>query len=308
MALIKCPECGGTVSDKAQACIHCGFPLAQFNQEDERLCSIVLPGRLEQVGSFTAAMALYEVGAMSLDEARFVLANPGEVILSHLTPEIAKSHAETLAAKKIPVKIVEEEPVEDSFSLVCYVRGIKFPRKALPEINAHWKKTFPEPESYFQNMTHIGMRYTWKPENEPDNIPPYSKVSIFNGSRKKIGLCHAKKIEVVPSGENIFIWVDPDTLSKGEAKSASLLVLGDVETIPTDEMSRKGVYTTADLSSPNIPTCPKCGSHSIQVIKKGFGAGKAVAGAFLLGPIGIAAGAIGSGEIQRVCANCGHKF
>ena len=25
--LIKCPECGKDVSDKAPACIHCGFPL-----------------------------------------------------------------------------------------------------------------------------------------------------------------------------------------------------------------------------------------------------------------------------------------
>ena len=28
MAIIKCPECAGSVSDKAAACIHCGYPLA----------------------------------------------------------------------------------------------------------------------------------------------------------------------------------------------------------------------------------------------------------------------------------------
>lgn len=27
MALIKCPECGGQISDKAPACIHCGCPI-----------------------------------------------------------------------------------------------------------------------------------------------------------------------------------------------------------------------------------------------------------------------------------------
>ena len=27
MAMIKCPECGNMVSDKAQSCIHCGLPL-----------------------------------------------------------------------------------------------------------------------------------------------------------------------------------------------------------------------------------------------------------------------------------------
>ena len=27
MAMIKCPECGRDVSDKAEKCIHCGYPL-----------------------------------------------------------------------------------------------------------------------------------------------------------------------------------------------------------------------------------------------------------------------------------------
>jgi len=31
MALIKCPECGKSVSDKAAACVHCGFPIASNN-------------------------------------------------------------------------------------------------------------------------------------------------------------------------------------------------------------------------------------------------------------------------------------
>ena len=35
MALIKCPECGKKVSDKANACIHCGYPL---NEQKEDFC------------------------------------------------------------------------------------------------------------------------------------------------------------------------------------------------------------------------------------------------------------------------------
>lgn len=31
MALIKCPECGKEISDKASACINCGYPLKQEN-------------------------------------------------------------------------------------------------------------------------------------------------------------------------------------------------------------------------------------------------------------------------------------
>lgn len=32
MSLIKCPECGKEISDKASTCIHCGFPLDNLQQ------------------------------------------------------------------------------------------------------------------------------------------------------------------------------------------------------------------------------------------------------------------------------------
>ena len=33
MALIECPECGKKVSDKANACIHCGYPLNEQKKD-----------------------------------------------------------------------------------------------------------------------------------------------------------------------------------------------------------------------------------------------------------------------------------
>lgn len=32
MALIKCPECGKEISDRAQACIHCGCPINKIQK------------------------------------------------------------------------------------------------------------------------------------------------------------------------------------------------------------------------------------------------------------------------------------
>ena len=32
MALIKCPECGRDISDKAKACIHCGYPIPRVQE------------------------------------------------------------------------------------------------------------------------------------------------------------------------------------------------------------------------------------------------------------------------------------
>ena len=36
MALIKCPECGKEISDKAKACIHCGYPLDYLETTSEQ--------------------------------------------------------------------------------------------------------------------------------------------------------------------------------------------------------------------------------------------------------------------------------
>ena len=54
--------------------------------------------------------------------------------------------------------------------------------------------------------------------------------------------------------------------------------------------------------------CPKCASNKIHVDKKGFSAKKAVAGAILVGGIGLTAGAIGQNKIIITCLNCGNQF
>lgn len=57
-------------------------------------------------------------------------------------------------------------------------------------------------------------------------------------------------------------------------------------------------------------TCPKCGSNLIHVDKRGFSAGKAIAGGLLTGNllVAAAAGGIGKNKIELTCLKCGHKF
>ena len=54
--------------------------------------------------------------------------------------------------------------------------------------------------------------------------------------------------------------------------------------------------------------CPFCGSSQLTANKKGFGAGKAVAGAALTGGIGLLAGFIGSGNVKVTCLKCGCEW
>lgn len=57
-----------------------------------------------------------------------------------------------------------------------------------------------------------------------------------------------------------------------------------------------------------IPYCPKCHSTSISANKKGFGIGKAVIGAAMVGPIGLAGGNINASKVKITCLKCGHQF
>lgn len=47
MALIKCPECGKDVSDKAQSCINCGCPLAAVNPSGDVTVAVNGPGMVK---------------------------------------------------------------------------------------------------------------------------------------------------------------------------------------------------------------------------------------------------------------------
>lgn len=72
-------------------------------------------------------------------------------------------------------------------------------------------------------------------------------------------------------------------------------------------ISQKGNLSPEPIQKDNI-ICPKCGSSQISANKKGFSAGKAVAGAVVAGGIGLAAGGIGSDKVIITCLKCGHQF
>lgn len=61
MALIKCSECGRTVSDKASACVGCGAPIGKFmvfNAAPEPTFSAPLSGRQLTLRGLLAASIL----------------------------------------------------------------------------------------------------------------------------------------------------------------------------------------------------------------------------------------------------------
>ena len=56
--------------------------------------------------------------------------------------------------------------------------------------------------------------------------------------------------------------------------------------------------------------CPKCGIGYLEAVSErtgGFSGGKAIAGAVVLGPIGLAAGALGKKQVTYKCSCCGYS-
>lgn len=84
MAIIKCPECGKEVSEKAEICIHCGYPLKE--SQKEILYDVVFEGindnksisnnRAKVVGQ------IRQLKSIGLTEAKDFIDNPPGVIIS----------------------------------------------------------------------------------------------------------------------------------------------------------------------------------------------------------------------------------
>ena len=55
-------------------------------------------------------------------------------------------------------------------------------------------------------------------------------------------------------------------------------------------------------------TCPTCCSTDLEFRKKGYGFGKGLVGAMLLGPLGALAGGIGYKDVECLCHHCGNRF
>lgn len=57
-----------------------------------------------------------------------------------------------------------------------------------------------------------------------------------------------------------------------------------------------------------VACCPRCGSTSLSLNKKGFGGGKAAAGMFVAGVPGAVAGTFGMNKMKITCLNCGYTY
>ncbi|MGC8433411.1 zinc-ribbon domain-containing protein [Clostridioides difficile] len=75
-----------------------------------------------------------------------------------------------------------------------------------------------------------------------------------------------------------------------------------------DELREDNYKKFNEFENDNVARCPKCGSVSLSAHKKGFGIGKAVAGATVVGGLDLMAGNLGAKKVRVTCLSCGKQF
>lgn len=132
MALIKCPECGKQISDKASACIHCGYPI----QTEQVVLPPISNSKKVAIPSFSefsqqkipAIKVVREVLNMGLAEAKEFVeqTTPYVVVKDGLTQNQANLIAQKFQAINVDARIYDSEapvsfasPAKDTNIICC---------------------------------------------------------------------------------------------------------------------------------------------------------------------------------------------
>lgn len=98
--------------------------------------------------------------------------------------------------------------------------------------------------------------------------------------------------------------VDAIFTENGQPSFADLAKKDDKLPTKKETMAQK----REELKNSGQVYCPKCLSTSITANKKGFGIGKAVAGLYVAGGLGLTAGNMGAKNVICTCLKCGYQW
>ena len=110
MALIKCPECNRDVSDKANVCIHCGYPLHDFQAEtisNSQSKKVVIPSFKEYSDKKIHVIKIIrEITGMDLTNAVSLVEQDVPIIKDGLSYNQAKEIVDKFLKIEVDAKIM----------------------------------------------------------------------------------------------------------------------------------------------------------------------------------------------------------
>lgn len=128
---------------------------------------------------------------------------------------------------------------------------------------------------------------------------------VYQGlSNLRVASIHKVRVCGRQTDIDFTVWIQDFDLATANSSSTPFSSLPPTfRNKPTPKQSVPHTKTTAMEIK-----CSKCGSTQLNTNNKGFGLGKAAAGAILLGPVGLLGGVWGSNQIMLTCLKCGHRW
>jgi len=112
MALIKCPECGAEVSDKARACIHCGYPFDNTVSSDNSVQKsnnkkVVIPCCKGANNELVAIKIVRQITGMGLAEAKNLVESSNPVVVDKVDQYTAMQIAEQFISEGVNAQVID---------------------------------------------------------------------------------------------------------------------------------------------------------------------------------------------------------
>lgn len=228
MALIKCPECGKEISDKAPACIHCGFPLSLLKEQSQE----------------------------SLDKENKIIKKSESLSKTGYSMELldyGNKKIQIATALKSALRINDVEALELVSNTPCYIFKDKSERIAIPII----QKLDTLPVEYKLYQDGILKKHKTKIEIKKQ-ITQTSSIEKTTSYTKKIKCPNCSSFIVETSRECPICGFDGigSYLLQLEREKQSKII---------DYTHDYGEITLGEKSQ-NVPKCPTCQSLNIKKI------------------------------------------
>lgn len=311
MALIKCPECGKEISDKARNCLYCGYPLSElsnFLYNKIVLISISLDKKFEFINK------LKDVLNLGFNEAKDIIQIlPADVIVG-LTEEECFKLRDELSTSGVALEIQRDyvslshnnrlnEILAEQEYYKKQQKEAKDATKCKACITCGRIYFNPTTEGFIKNyciecnerklksdLVEIDYPLDLFAQSVGFDLRKGSFIAFNSKTTQKT--VWAKEKEIFE--RFVSNW---DTLDKSsESYKLNMENLYHKGKGETNNKILERVLINQELSKETpsaIVCCPKCGSESIATINRGYS---------------LFWGFLGSGKPVNVCQKCGHKF
>lgn len=129
MALIRCPECGKEISNKAEACPNCGYPIASLGKA-KRIINEEYAVILENAGvnKVKAIRDVREVTGLGLKEAKEMTENVPCVVIDKISLEAATAIRNAFEEDGAIVSVVSSDDKSTKITVAKEANKIRCPR------------------------------------------------------------------------------------------------------------------------------------------------------------------------------------